>query len=357
MSNRNEKCPVCGLKMKNCAGHNKQNFFKEHLVVGLILIICMIIAVAFLSASKKTNDPATAVLTQPFAAVPSDVPESNIQSLLEPALVPYFADRKKDSSWWLTTGFTKNNAEELIEKLTTKEKETAAIVDKYQTVSETAQKIHDSFSFSLSLYINGSSQSIMAGDGTDDGAKKLLEKMAKSLEVCFIPLDQMANIPTNQPHYSWEWQALMIPAYNLECDSFYAALVMHELGHALYHKVLNKSSSVSKAGSNLWVSEEVDMSELEIAVLNAASAGKYSDKITELVSQSSATTVQEFLIEIKSEDFIAMDAAIGCPDANFNAASLLSATHIFALGFGFIDARQDGKMSEKITFFKWVTKM
>ena len=244
-------------------------------------------------------------------------------------------------------------------------------MQKYRNVSSTSQQIYDAFfnKLNLSIFKEGVHLSIHDSEelnGLDPEAvkQKIAEKLETGLEICFIPHDQMNHSPTYLPHFSNLWQALRIPAYDLNCDNFYEATIMHELVHALDKKILKKifpgevlpdSATVSIISDERALAE-IETSKFEILILNTSSQGKYLPKLEELVATYDSKTVAEFFQSLAIADFQELNQIVGCDNLTEESAGLLLGVHLMSLGLVYFEGKQVSA-SDMIKFYKFVMNL
>jgi hypothetical protein len=330
---RNEPCPICGKKMKNCAGHKKQmsekNKFPYILGAIVILLIVGLIVVRKIFEQEYNYERTKANFIQ---------------------VIDEYASAGNSAKWWLQT-YKMANFEDQFSKMESEKNKVSGLLQKYRDTNELTQKIYKRFDkLELSIFQNGISQILKRG--------KVGEDLNLGLEVCFIPKDQIHYNHPNSLYFKQQWNALMIYAFKFP-DLFYAAVLYHELGHALYFDE-GKPSATAPMFSRLYLDEEVDMTELESEILNVGSGGEYYSTIDALLEEYvSVDDFRELFSKVTVEDLIRIDRSLGLKRTSKEVRSNLGCQHFLALGFRYIDSlnlSEEEKRQRKIDLMSWVLK-
>jgi hypothetical protein len=104
-----------------------------------------------------------------------------------------------------------------------------------------------------------------------------------------------------QPEYG-----LIVAALKFGDDSWYDAMIAHELWHAKTFREGNPSATAPML-TDSWIKEEMDAHTIENQVLNKRTSGKYQDQINRIVSQNHARTLKDLLVQLHPEEFSKLD--------------------------------------------------
>ncbi|MBI2113186.1 MAG: hypothetical protein HYT50_01230 [Candidatus Wildermuthbacteria bacterium] len=105
--------------------------------------------------------------------------------------------------------------------------------------------------------------------------------------------------------YDPEWQAVFLPAMEMSFPWF-CAILLHELGHARNDKVLGLPEYPFL--SDGWIQEEIQMHELESAVLNDWTNGAYHETIQRIVQEKQAQSMLLLLRNLSEQDLGKVDS-------------------------------------------------
>jgi hypothetical protein len=217
------------------------------------------------------------------------------------------------------------------------------LLDRYKDVSPLSRRIHGEFrQFRVSKFTNGVSYDPMPPP-PDGNIEAMMLSHMMMLEVCILPPAQRNHpmLLPNSMYYYQQWQAVMVDSLEWT-DEFLAAIAYHEFGHALRHRIDRAPSSTAAGNSDLWISEEVEMHELEMHVLDASVQGRFNPLLDNIIARvgdrgASPETYQELADAITIEDWQAFDALFGIQPAGPRTNSLHAAQFVISLGFRFIE--------------------
>ena len=138
-------------------------------------------------------------------------------------------------------------------------------------------------------------------------------------------------------------------------DVFLAAVLYHEMGHALFDKRGTASSS-APALSDYWVNEEVVMHELEGQVLDAASEGKLARLYDAILARTPPpASFQDIIGAITDDDLLEFDRIFGLEQEPERLASIYLAAFEIGLLFRAVDefCPEAVRLHKKVTAYRW----
>lgn len=103
-----------------------------------------------------------------------------------------------------------------------------------------------------------------------------------------------------------EWHTLLIGAIDWS-DVWFEAVSLHELFHAKFLRE-GSASATALPASDLYMQEEVAAHDLEHAVLNLRTEGKYYAVIQKILDGKIAATREQLIAGIKAEDLALLNA-------------------------------------------------
>jgi hypothetical protein len=130
----------------------------------------------------------------------------------------------------------------------------------------------------------------------------------------------------------------------LEIDAITTPVMLgclaHEVGHYIMHR--DRKFKLDDTGTVPWITEEVNMHELEGMVLNSLTEGRWNTFVNKLAAkyQGSAT---EFLSSITDEDFQELEKILGIEKCGPNTASIITAQLRLQLFFNLTDKVHTGE--------------
>lgn len=310
---RNELCPTCGRKVKRCACVRSRRRRALPWLIALTLAGLSVMVGVFLGSDGARTGP--------------ELLDAEGLRAYEGAAVP---DR------WLLDG--NEEPERWLQVVEPQERRIRSLLARYAGASPLAGKIVRAFpSFYLSSFEGGISVA---------HARKGEEFKIGALELCFIP---RAGFEFNHPsacYYREDWHALMVAAV-AQPDALFANVLFHELGHALQHRERGNAPQPRDA----FLDEEVAMHELGTAVLDTASGGKFSARVSEIVGRfPERASVAAVLGGVTLADMGSLDRLFTPDPLGARAARLAGGQYEIEIGFRVI-ARRGGGAGERRTFY------
>jgi hypothetical protein len=247
------------------------------------------------------------------------------------------------------------------------------LLDRYKDVSPLSRRIHGQYrNFLPSKFVNGISQSLMNQPRQADGSELTAEQLvalfhaqSNQLEVCLMTPAQRnhPDLLPNSLYYRKEWGSVMADSLQWS-DAFLAAITYHEFGHALRHRVDAAPSATAPGNSDLWISEEVEMHELEYQVLDMAVQGRFSqqlDRIIDRVPESDVTLefYRSVADAISAQDWQDFDNLFGLRSAGPKMTSIHCAQFLISLGFRCIERLfpEQERRNRQIEYYRFVTTL
>ncbi|MCX6716006.1 MAG: hypothetical protein NT077_03235 [Candidatus Taylorbacteria bacterium] len=208
--------------------------------------------------------------------------------------------------------------------------------------SRLADEIATAFTtFFPTLFVNGKAIAFACEESDQTRFKQ-------SREICFIPKSEFARMNNPALYYRYDWRTVMMAGIGWP-EPFFTAVTMHELGHALRH---NNGVNM-KMFSPEWISEEVDMHELETSVIDHLTAGRYTQKIRRICSQyPKAQSAIELMTMISASDLIELDEITDTSKSGRTVRGTACAQYVLTLGFQFV-VQHKGTSQDKMSFYQW----
>lgn len=334
---RNERCPVCGEKNKNCTCSPRKSI--RLYVVGVVAMA--IVAMTLLSRSRNPEAPTP-------AAKPAHTEAS--MAPLRTVLNKYLEQHTAQDAWWLVAN---NNADMAAEnqQMERRRQEIIDVLAKYRDVSPLTKQISTAFTrFAMSMTIGNAT--VMHGS-----EKKIEEFKNSDMEIAFIPKQEEGRHPAAL-YYDATQRKLAMYAVNWP-KRLFAGLIYHELGHGLAHKQ-GKASALALDGSDLWIEEELEMHELEDVVIDKASDGAYFTALDRILDQQPSATWRDAVLNLTLADMQRLDTVLECRNAGPIPANTLGAQYMFAVGSRFIARSQESdaqKATEKIQLYRFLREV
>ena len=317
----NDPCPVCGRKMKNCNGHRLK--FSRRTLVCFASTLAIIVLLAGLGMIRWLHDHHQSEQTmseRPFRATPQAIARFK-------QMVEKHAIGSPEDSWWLTTWpHTPEELPATVAKCEAILRKMKTLLSQYRHVSPLAREIADAFpSFNMTVYHRGARIKVPALLGNEG-----VVTAGQNLEVCLVPSDEVANMPARF-FYLGDWQSLVLAGVELP-DVVFAAMLYHELGHALLHRQ-DAPSVFAPTDSDADVDEENEMHWLGEQVLNAASEGKLLKQLDGIIGrQADRSAYKAALLGWTEEDYQRCYACLGVPRPSRLAQKILDVAIWHALG-------------------------
>lgn len=330
-SERNELCLVCGEKLKYCAGHGR--FRVQGRYVVLILIAVVIAALAFSLRFSGDGDAA-------------DISAAEIES--HKAMLTAYAQSKPADVWWLNRVPKDEELELTVASFEAAEAHARALLGTHRNVSLLAREVADAFpAFFVSIFTSGASMNVSRA-----GATTL---PTESLEICFIPREEFTFGHASLLYYREDWRAVMMAGISFP-DSLRAAMLFHELGHALRHRAAG--GAVGARDPATYAAEEVEMHELGALILNAASGGAYFREVDAILDRAPQPVQwKRAALAATRADLERLDRAIGCEHAGLAVSLITVAEHLTVAGFRAVDRTvrdERARREEKRSVYQWL---
>lgn len=305
---------------------------------NLFVLVGMLALAIGLTFSLRENTPqgpvATASTSQ--SAVHDEVSSAIAQ--LRSTFAQYVQSRGYGEDMWLLDEYNPEKNWDLVFSVTdTLDRRIRHVVEKYRTVSPFADTLAAAFRTYIStVAFRGYSARLTR---TEAGAKQFadVEPTGRTLEVCFIPRVEMPHYPSPL-YYRHEWGSLMVALVDWP-DALFPAMLFHELGHAYAHRVQHRASATAPPSSELYVSEEVEMHDLETCVLDAATHGGFAALLDEIVRRAATDAhPAAVLAGIQFGDIAKLEQLCGATGSGPTVLSALHAQFVYAVGVRYIDA-------------------
>lgn len=314
-SGRNQRCSVCGEKVKKCLGHGTKPKRRSYLALVVTMLILALVVLTSV-VTKKSDTHQLSPTAKTIATLEKGYIDSKVGN---------------EAFWWLVDApSVKAEAAKLaIEK----KKLVMAVIEQYRDVSEFTQRIAEHFRESVvSLYLGKDSSMTVAEGG--------VESVKGKPEICFVSKKGVEETTSTVP-FSLYWRSdwgLMMPAEYYPPKVF-PGLLFHELGHGLIHPV-SPTTIQFAFFSPEYIKEEVEMHLLEGAVMDRASAGRYFKEADSLIARyPNIKTLDNFLPYIHLTDLEQLDDALEARRINGKNAGMLFVQHMMTIGFRFAVAR------------------
>lgn len=334
---RNDPCPVCGKKMKNCRGHaGRKRVWAARLFIG-IGIACILTLFLWWWRGNDLRQPSTSGQIERYERV----------------LDEYYRGKPAGQWWFITTPRKHEEYTETYAKCAEIEQLLRELVERYHEVTPLTREIASTFTrFYVAIYHDGTMS--WQHPGIDDPfALSRIEP--NSLLVIFVPKDQIHKLPVGLDHasvmqYHYSWRAVIIFGQAWP-DSVLAGLFYHELGHAL-------RDSRHTVGTDEWIDEESEMFWLTAEVLNTVSGDKlfvYLDDV--LRRQSFHSSYQSVTHSLTADDLHKFYSCIGPPQPTQETVFALRAAHLIMLGQCLIRTTlpENKWVVHERELFRWVT--
>ena len=263
----------------------------------------------------------------------------------------YLLSKSQNVNWWFES--EEEDFIPLAGKITLAERNIKKIIAQYKDDSPLVKRIADNFDIDMvSIYYHGVSKSVMIGQAGS------FEPSSRSLEVCFIPRNQYLSATFPSGLYYWQdWQAIMIAGIDWS-PGIFEAVFLHEMGHAIRHRVDHDPSATAAPGTDLYISEEVAMYELEQQILDVYSSGAFTAAIDQLLADGKTKDYKKFIRQLSPQDLFLLDKALGFENISRFEASYIAPEYLFAIGFRLIDqTTSDSKLAhqQKVQYYRWLT--
>ncbi len=130
-----------------------------------------------------------------------------------------------------------------------------------------------------------------------------------AVEIVFYPHNALDHPIIGHRLLSYEpnWRALMVASLPFQDDSWFDAIVAHELWHAKRHRE-NAPSATAQQLSDLWIEEELEAHKLESEVLDHATSGEFQKRINALARERDSSSLDKFQARLRPDDLVKIDA-------------------------------------------------
>lgn len=248
--------------------------------------------------------------------------------------------------WWLAEN--PQATAETFRVFEEKMHEVSVILEAYKDASPEVLKLSERFrEFKPGFVLNGTSVYINRPDGSPPYPPEILT-------VSFLTKDQAKARGAFTPMYDGQYDMLSIPAVRIP-PRVYAAVLIHELGHALRHNRHDHGApKPHKTDSDPYIREEVEMHELGGLILDKSSDGWYYKHLDSVLSRAAkARGFRSALAKITTQDLVDLDKMFECTNADI-PSRLISTQFALDVGFRFCDQQGLG-MPGKIEVYRWFT--
>lgn len=346
---RNARCPKCGQKMKRCECKSTSSKITDKLsiimaVVGLIAVSVIIVHVSGME-KKEAGNPVISE-TDAYLMKYSKVAKS------------FFHKNNRPDTWWLEksprNAGNKTEWNKILKEFDKKAQEIKNIFARYKNISPLANRIGEMFVELMVNFLHGSG--IRAMSSTIKDGNQMLVTLG---QICFVPKDQLGGRYWTTAHYDSQGRSVLILGTEWTSEPLFAGLLFHEAGHALYHLVDKRKSSIAPTNSDTFISEEVDMHILEDKIVDASTDGRFVQYIEEFITQNSSAGSYEELISLVTEDDMEkISRILGCQSMCTKAeVSIMSTVIEFSLGYHYIIRDNNNQVQIKKQLIELYRKM
>jgi hypothetical protein len=148
---------------------------------------------------------------------------------------------------------------------------------------------------------------------------------------------------------------LFLPAFNTVSSTILALLVYHEYGHAMQDEIDHESFMHAKGGDLFPWEYEVPMHELGIRLLDSASSGSYSKKVSSIVGRQSFKTYRDAIASVSEGDLQYLNSLVLADDNMTKYQAGLAITeHLIAIGFCFLEESKTSSLQSRVEVVRWV---
>ncbi len=321
-SERNAPCSTCGKKMKQCPGHWS---IPRWLIVALQLAIFTVLI---------------GVVTHQWTVSMLEQREQKAIKNLKMVSHEYAKrHRMYQEQWWLETLPTFTAKEEELFKR--RRNLLVEILGKNKNMNDLTRRITTAFPTFLLAYTDGKIvRSAETRTKTDDP------------NICFIPRDQIGSGHHPSMLY-WDISSGSVIMAAIEMpESILPGVLFHELGHALRQRVDQSASATAPTTSDLYISEEVEMHDLEAYVDDAVNGKTYLAAVDGIVEQCHGTHPLDVMGVISSEDLERLDTILGAARVDGRIAGSVIIRHLYILGARAIERSNGGMEKINLAFYE-----
>lgn len=144
--------------------------------------------------------------------------------------------------------------------------------------------------------------------------------------------------------YDPGWRAFFMAALKLSDETWYGAIIAHELWHAKRHRE-GATSATALSLSDLWVAEELEAHNVESKVLDARTKGAYRNQLRVIVTHRAARSIKKFLASVEASDIGELDRLFG--NALPQEADTRVAHYYLDMGLLWLESRYAGEELRK----------
>lgn len=336
---RNDRCPKCGNKGKDCKGHVPKSVGRILAVLTTIsLTVCLYIAVISYTdwqAEQRNKRVRSA----------GNITLEHINS-------------RQPDRWWMNTPPqmpTTDESRKLAQQTFDYNERIKRLLAAYRHVSPLADEIAQTFqNRTVSIFTNGVSMSLFFKENSDSTEYNI----ESDIEVCFVPQDQTKLLKQGSEFFfRRNWNALMLPAVEYP-DAVLSGLLFHELGHALRYRQGAPSSNATTL-SDSYIEEEVEMHELEMEIFDKASGGAFIGYIDSIITREKQKlkTARDAILCVGKEDLRHLDSILGAKQSGPVVSNVLTAQYNISVGLRYLERRQQNvTMGEKVALYRWLTQ-
>lgn len=278
----------------------------------------------------------------------------------------YLTEHSKfQDKFWLTGEVDHNNPMPHVERVAKWSNNLRQQMERFGSLNDLTKRIMQHFmdfrtTMAVGVGQGEASMDIMVGAKKD--LQKDMEKIQQMLEVCAVPQNRwdMDRYPSPVFYFS-SWRAVKVVA--VEMPTLYQiALFYHELGHALRDRVDNAPSAHAPAKSDLWIEEEVEMHELESAILNQGTNGQFFDLYKKIRARTKNGDMNDVIKATTTEDLNEYDQLFEIEHAGPAMSSIYIAQFFLGLGFYTLDENHRNRtpkerLISKIGFYRFAFSM
>ena len=266
----------------------------------------------------------------------------------------YFKIHGHPDEYWLLGNEEFAHQVDLVKKWA---ENTKQLLGKYAGVSVLATEIHERFpDLHISEFRDGAAVTNFVDKESMERDLRNAES-GKTLEVSIVPIIQRQKyqgmFPSNL-YYRSEWGAVMVTGVVIP-DVFLAALLYHEMGHALRHQQ-GAPSATAPDNSDTWIGEEIEMHELEYEILNSATGGELSKLYDDILARRTSDT-DSISRQVKITDLVRFDQMFNLEKAGQELVGVSMAQFEIGLRFRAVNTEklnEDAKRKKKIGIYRQI---
>lgn len=183
--------------------------------------------------------------------------------------------------------------------------------------------------------------------------------LTEKIQVCFYAQDSEKETLNSAGRILY-FQAkqglrtLMVPMYRWSDETWFQALTIHELFHAMRLEQDPSLISLAKV-SEAHIKEELRGFSVtqNILILSTLQSSKYGEKLTQKFVTDKSKTVEEFLETVTYEDLAGLDASFSPTHVTEN--SIRAAQYILGLALCWVDIKKGGKIEDRVKAYTYVS--